>query len=84
MTTTRGGAPVSLAAEIPAEAADLLQAVYTTLRDDAADGPARVRAALAPIMGRVHCNMPVRSADCRHAADLLTCRAELPGEDEAA
>jgi hypothetical protein len=69
---------VSLAAEIPAEATGLLEAVYTTLRDDDAEGPARVRAALAPIMGRTHCNMPVRAADCRHAADLLTHRAELP------
>jgi hypothetical protein len=70
--------------EIPPEATDLLEAVYGTLRHSADAATRQDAMALVPIVGRIHARLPVRPADCRHAADLLAHRAELPGEDEAA
>jgi hypothetical protein len=64
--------------EIPAEAVDLLQASYATLRrsDDLAAG--RVATALAPVMGRIRCHLPVRTDDLRNAAGILTEHSDRP------
>jgi hypothetical protein len=58
--------------EIPPEAADLLQAIYRALRPSEDAVAIQARAALFPIVGRIHARLPVRPDDCRNAAALLS------------
>jgi hypothetical protein len=67
-----------VSAEIPAEAVDLLQAIYATLRRSDDRAAERVATALVPVMGRIRCHLPVRADDLPNAAGILTEHSDRP------
>jgi hypothetical protein len=64
--------------EIPAEAVDLLQAIYATLRRSDDLTAERVATALVPVMGRIRCHLAVRADDLRDAAGILAEHSDRP------
>jgi hypothetical protein len=64
--------------EIPAEAVDLLQAIYATLRRSDDLAAERVATALVPVMGRIRCHLAVRADDLRDAAGILAEHSDRP------
>lgn len=67
-----------MSTEIPAEAVDLLQAIYATLRRSDDLAAERVATALVPVMGRIRCHLPVRADDLRNAAGILAEHSDRP------